>query len=252
MQFNTRFRAGSARIAGGAVMALLTALALGPVACSKTADTPGASAAAHGESVPAPEAATAEAPEQAPDVAVVTPAELLDIVRAHHDKVVVVKFWATWCAPCVEEMPKVVAFYEKHRDSGSLAFVSVSADLTDSINDTVIPFLKEKGIKKLDMVIMTHADEDHIGGLVTVVNETKPESGYPVEIVEFLDPGQAHTTFLYKELLKAVMDRKVRPASSGCPSWSLFLFSPLLHHLQHNFQGYFITGRVLRRASCRG
>ena len=31
MQFNTRFRAGSARIAGGAVMALLTALALGPV-----------------------------------------------------------------------------------------------------------------------------------------------------------------------------------------------------------------------------
>ncbi len=78
----------------------------------------------------------------------------------------------------------------------------------DKGRTVIIPFLKEKGIKKLDMVIMTHADEDHIGGLVTVVNETKPESGYPVEIVEFLDPGQAHTTYLYKELLNAVMDRK--------------------------------------------
>ncbi|HNZ18756.1 MAG TPA: TlpA family protein disulfide reductase [Candidatus Hydrogenedentes bacterium] len=165
MQFNTRFRAGSARIAGGAVMALLTALALGPVACSKTADTPGASAAAHGESVPAPEAATAEAPEQAPDVAVVTPAELLDIVRAHHDKVVVVKFWATWCAPCVEELPKVVAFYEKHRDSGSLAFVSVSADLTDSINDTVIPFLKEKAVPFPVRVIDAAGPDAIVSGL---------------------------------------------------------------------------------------
>ncbi|MEI6634474.1 MAG: MBL fold metallo-hydrolase [Chlamydiota bacterium] len=77
----------------------------------------------------------------------------------------------------------------------------------DKGRTVIIPFLKERGIKKLDMVIMTHADEDHIGGLVTVVSETKPGSDYPVEITEFLDPGQHHTTFLYQELLKAVRDR---------------------------------------------
>jgi competence ComEA-like helix-hairpin-helix protein len=88
----------------------------------------------------------------------------------------------------------------------------------DKGRTVIIPFLKEKGIRKLDMVIMTHADEDHIGGLITVVSETKPGSDYPIEISEFLDPGQAHTTFLYQELLKAVKDRpeiKYRNPRSG-------------------------------------
>lgn len=88
----------------------------------------------------------------------------------------------------------------------------------DKGRTVIIPFLKEKGIKKLDFVIMTHADEDHIGGLITVLSETKADGAYPLKIVEFLDPGQAHTTFLYQEILKAVMDRpeiKYRTPRSG-------------------------------------
>ena len=165
MQFNIPCRAGSARITGGVVWAFLAAVALSAVACSKTADAPGASTAAPGQSVPAPEAASADVPEQGPEVAVVTPAELLDVIRAHQDKVVVVKFWATWCAPCVEEMPKVVAFYEKHRDSTSLAFVSVSADLTDAIHDTVIPFLRKKAVPFPVRVIDAAGPDAIVSGL---------------------------------------------------------------------------------------
>ncbi|MDH5535022.1 MAG: TlpA family protein disulfide reductase, partial [Betaproteobacteria bacterium] len=33
-------------------------------------------------------------------------------------KVLVVNFWATWCAPCREEMPMFVRLQEKYRDRG--------------------------------------------------------------------------------------------------------------------------------------
>lgn len=45
---------------------------------------------------------------QAPDVQGVTANALLDSVRAHDARLIVVNFWATWCAPCIEEFPYFV------------------------------------------------------------------------------------------------------------------------------------------------
>ncbi|MDP2139070.1 MAG: TlpA disulfide reductase family protein [Candidatus Didemnitutus sp.] len=42
-------------------------------------------------------------------------------------KVVVVDFWATWCPPCIEEIPGYIALQNKHGKSG-LVIVGVSLD----------------------------------------------------------------------------------------------------------------------------
>jgi thiol-disulfide isomerase/thioredoxin len=42
-------------------------------------------------------------------------------------KVVIINFWATWCAPCRAEMPALDAFYRQNRDRG-LEVIAISID----------------------------------------------------------------------------------------------------------------------------
>lgn len=65
--------------------------------------------------------------------------------------------------------------------------------------DEVVAFLKEKGIKRLDYVVATHPDADHIGGLIEVLETFK--------VRHFINSGKAHSSETYEELLTLV-DKK--------------------------------------------
>ena len=62
--------------------------------------------------------------------------------------------------------------------------------------DEVVADLQRLGVSTLDAVVVSHADEDHAGGLIDVINS--------LQVLSVYDSGYPHTTATYADLLDAV------------------------------------------------
>lgn len=125
-------------------------IALSVSACNKTQPATaqsGASANAPAQN-PTPPLQTPPTPAQpdaatTPTIALANRENISDLLQAARGKVLVINVWATYCIPCIEEMPELAKFYNE-RDPQRIEFLSLSADGAYTLEDAVKPFAIEK------------------------------------------------------------------------------------------------------------
>ena len=88
--------------------------------------------------------ALAEWSKEAVDVNMIDANGVREIMKNNSGKLRLVNIWATWCGPCVIEMPELVNINRMYR-ARAFEMVTISAD-TPSKKDDVIKFLKEKQV----------------------------------------------------------------------------------------------------------
>lgn len=82
--------------------------------------------------------------------------ELEKILASPADELHVVNFWATWCPPCVTELPHFEKLSKEYKGKG-VRFILISLDFPSQIETKLIPFLEKNKITA-EVKVMTNLD----------------------------------------------------------------------------------------------
>lgn len=86
-----------------------------------------------------------------------------EILKSNRGKVVLVDFWATWCGPCREEMPKLAALANQLRNRG-FVLITISADDPEQEGEAY-DFLQRQGIRMPAYIKHVKDDEQFINSI---------------------------------------------------------------------------------------
>lgn len=88
-------------------------------------------------------------------------------IDALRGRVVILNVWATWCRPCVKEMPSLQRLYDRHATEG-LVVIGVSVD-----NPALL-------MGDVDSAVRKFVDDLELTFPIIVDSESRVEQGYPV------------------------------------------------------------------------
>ncbi|MGG8497835.1 TlpA disulfide reductase family protein [Tenacibaculum sp. TC6] len=72
--------------------------------------------------------------------------QLKPILHKNDNKTYVINFWATWCVPCVKELPAFEKLHKEYKDK-QVEVILVSLDFSRQIESNLLPFIKEKQLQ---------------------------------------------------------------------------------------------------------
>lgn len=111
----------------------------------------------------------------------------LNEAYSEKDKVYVFSFWATWCAPCIEELNAFNEVYKEWKKDLNLEIIAVSTD-DSRTQKRVKPLLNGKGWD-FEVLLDTNQDLKRALGIINIPYTIVVKNGEIVHIQNGFTPG---------------------------------------------------------------
>lgn len=119
------------------------------------------------------------------------------------DTVYLVNYWATWCKPCVDELPGFIKL-NKELKSQKFKMILVSLDFPSQIESRVLPFIKDHNIQA-EVVVL----DDDANVWINLVNKDWDGDIPVTQIIQRNQKDFYHSTLNYQEL-KEIVEPKLK------------------------------------------
>ena len=87
--------------------------------------------------------------------------QLNERIKTGKDSTYVVNFWATWCAPCIKELPHFEKLQADYK-SDKLVVLLISVDFKSKLSSAVVPFVKRKNLKNEVLLLNESSPQEYI------------------------------------------------------------------------------------------
>jgi thiol-disulfide isomerase/thioredoxin len=126
------------------------------------------------------------------------------LINKDDDKIHVVNFWATWCAPCVKELPYFETINKNYKDK-NVEVLLVSLDFPKDYDKKLKPFIKNKNLKSKVVAL----DDTNMNRWLPMVN--KDWSGaIPATIIYNGDKRQFYERSFTQEELETELKQFIK------------------------------------------
>ncbi len=78
------------------------------------------------------------------------------LFKYENDTTYIINFWATWCKPCVKELPYFDELHDEYKDD-KVKIILVSLDFPKQIESKLVPFIMKNNLKP-EVVVLTDSD----------------------------------------------------------------------------------------------
>jgi thiol-disulfide isomerase/thioredoxin len=125
-------------------------------------------------------------------------------LSGYRGKVVVVDFWATWCPPCIEEVPQLVRLAEQNREKG---FEIIGLHIDDrgrSTPDDIRRFMSQYGVNYTVGMATTEMFTSYLGTADDTIPQTLVFDRKGNAVAHFVGYTQSHARSLDEAVNRAL------------------------------------------------